>query len=417
MGVVDSVFRDLATRSFVAALVGAGAVALVVGAWWIWSRRELAALRRIPIRILVTGTRGKSSTVRLLHSALVQSGVPAIAKTTGTAARDFDTTGAEHVTPRRGQVSVLEILDVVHRSRRRPGPSAKAAVIECMAVTPHLIEFVAQKVVRPTHVVVTNALLDHLEEEGLTQPEIARSMCRALPGAEWAVTAAQDPAVLAAIGECAEAAGVDLTVAVPVEAAPDDPVRFAHPANVAVALAVTTLLGLPEAQARAGLARASIEPGDGRSDLLHHAGVDFSYRDIGAVNDTNSFATALEIARADAPEGSIVIGVLVSRWDRPLRALQFAGALQPGDLDAVVALGHPYWPVHRALRRGGWSAHCLGRIALWSRQAGLPALLRRAERVAAGRPVEHIHVIGMENEHDRVADKLRRRFRPDGGQP
>jgi hypothetical protein len=48
--------------------------------------RDLA-LRAVPIRIHVNGTRAPSTVTRLIWSALSESGTPAIVKTTGTAAR------------------------------------------------------------------------------------------------------------------------------------------------------------------------------------------------------------------------------------------------------------------------------------------------------------------------------------------
>ena len=44
------------------------------------------SLLRIPIRVVVNGTRGKSTVVRLLAAALDEAGIPALGRSTGSAA-------------------------------------------------------------------------------------------------------------------------------------------------------------------------------------------------------------------------------------------------------------------------------------------------------------------------------------------
>ena len=51
------------------------------------------ALERIPIRILVNGTRGKTTVTRTIAAALNAAGIRTYAKTTGSAARRIDPDG------------------------------------------------------------------------------------------------------------------------------------------------------------------------------------------------------------------------------------------------------------------------------------------------------------------------------------
>ena len=67
-------------------LVGAGAAEVVT------HRRNL---RKIPIRVHVNGTRGKSSVTRLIAAALREGGTVTCAKTTGTLARFIQPDGRE----------------------------------------------------------------------------------------------------------------------------------------------------------------------------------------------------------------------------------------------------------------------------------------------------------------------------------
>lgn len=415
MGEAIELARGLAWSqgSVAAALAGATLVAVVV-TWWRWSSRALAVLWSIPRRILVTGSRGKSSTVRLLHAAFTAGGVPAIAKTTGTASQELTVTGEELHTRRIGQVSVLEILETAARETRRAGTAPQAVIVECMAVSPDLIAFVSERIVRPTEVVLMNALWDHLEEEGSTLQEIASSMARAFPGARLAVTAEPRDETVAVIASRARDAGVPIVRCEPGDLAPAERalVPDSHPANVAAALAVAAANGIARADALRGMAAATREPGEGSLARMSVGGMTVSYVDIGSVNDTDSLELALQGAREAAEPGSAIIGVLVSRWDRLLRAVQFAGALQPGDVDGVIVLGSGDVAVRAALRRGGWPRDRLLRLGEGAlvRRSLLPRIVRFAAHVHGGLPPA-VHVIAMENVHQEVADALRRSFR------
>src|SRR5688572_3631475 len=104
-----------------ALLVGAGAAELVV------HRRNL---RKIPIRVHVNGTRGKSSVTRLIAGALRESGTVTCAKTTGTLARFIQPDGKELPIYRPAGPNVLEQKRMVALAAAH---EARALVIECMA--------------------------------------------------------------------------------------------------------------------------------------------------------------------------------------------------------------------------------------------------------------------------------------------
>jgi poly-gamma-glutamate synthase PgsB/CapB len=206
-GVLSNVGEDLLTQQSISAALAAAAFAAVAIIWAAWSRRNVTRLQRIPLRVLVTGTRGKSSTVRLIHAALTAGGIPTLGKMTGTASRELDTAGVEHPTNRIGQVSILEMLETVRRSFARDEFAPRAIVLECMAVTPDLIELCTDDIVRPQVSVVTNALWDHLEEQGTTLEQIAVSLSRSMTGAQLAVTAEHREATRAVLAYEAQQRG------------------------------------------------------------------------------------------------------------------------------------------------------------------------------------------------------------------
>ena len=62
----------------------------------------------IPLRICVTGSRGKSSVVRLITSILKEDGMSVLAKTTGSRPAVLYPDGSEAGIVRKGPVSILE---------------------------------------------------------------------------------------------------------------------------------------------------------------------------------------------------------------------------------------------------------------------------------------------------------------------
>src|SRR5258708_1222581 len=94
-----------------------------------WRHRR--NLRAIPVRIHVAGTRGKSTTTRLIAAGLRADGLRVVAKTTGTEPRLIVPDGSEVAWPRRGPPSVREQTQFFAEAVRL---RADAAVVGCMAV-------------------------------------------------------------------------------------------------------------------------------------------------------------------------------------------------------------------------------------------------------------------------------------------
>ncbi|MCK5649821.1 MAG: poly-gamma-glutamate synthase PgsB, partial [Gemmatimonadetes bacterium] len=135
---------------------------------------EAARLRRwqaaIPLRIAVTGTRGKSSVARMLAAVLREDGRKVLAKTTGAEPLLFFPDGREQPLRRRGRPSILEQLGVVGLGARM---GVDAVVVEVMSVHPENHRIEGQHLLRPHMVLVTNFRVDHLEAQGETEDEVA----------------------------------------------------------------------------------------------------------------------------------------------------------------------------------------------------------------------------------------------------
>ena len=132
---------------------------------------------RIPVRVAVTGTRGKSTVTRMIAAALREAGFSVLAKTTGSRAVIIRPDGREEEIARRGRPSILEQKGIL---REAAGLGVRAAVVELMSIRPEYLAVESGRILRPQYLVITNVRLDHREEMGRTKPEIARSLASAI---------------------------------------------------------------------------------------------------------------------------------------------------------------------------------------------------------------------------------------------
>ena len=134
--------------------------------------------RRIPVRVHVNGSRGKSSVARLIAAGLRAGGLRVVAKTTGSTARVIHSDGRETPIRRRGGPNIKEQLRVMRHAARE---GCDALVLECMAVRPDLQRVCEHSIVRATHGVITNVRPDHLEVMGPTLDDVATSLAGTVP--------------------------------------------------------------------------------------------------------------------------------------------------------------------------------------------------------------------------------------------
>lgn len=116
--------------------------------------------RHIPHRVLVGGMRGKTSFVRLLHTALRRKGIRPLARTSGDSPVILLPDGSQRPFPRRGLPNISELQRLLlSRSIR----DVDALVFENMAIRPDLQRTVREAIVRPTLQVMVNDAPDHLD--------------------------------------------------------------------------------------------------------------------------------------------------------------------------------------------------------------------------------------------------------------
>jgi poly-gamma-glutamate synthase PgsB/CapB len=288
--------------------------------------------------VFVTGTRGRSSTVRALHAALSAAGRATYAKTTGTAAAEIDVYGRETPTSRVGQVTI-EVLRIMHKAL---GNRDKPAVLvfECMAVRPNLIAVLAHDMLKPNITAITNAQVDHLEDEGSSLQEIARAMSEAITPGSFVITDERATAPLSAIREVAQSRGALLVEAVPEHLPPDSSTRppYVHPQNITFVLNTTWFLGIEDGIAIDGMARASKEPGEFEVWRRSVGDIDVTDADFDAINDPHSMSSALRGFDWPPARSSPRLALLTGRWVRPYRDLSFIESIERQPFDGVPAL-------------------------------------------------------------------------------
>lgn len=135
-------------------------------------------IRAVPLRISITGTRGKSSVTRLLASVLREDGRKALAKTTGSQAQYVLPDGREVDISRRGITSIIEQKKLF---KKAADVNAGCIIAEIMSIHPenHYIE--SHQLLKPHIVVITNVRRDHIDAMGKTEEEIASVLSLDIP--------------------------------------------------------------------------------------------------------------------------------------------------------------------------------------------------------------------------------------------
>ena len=135
-------------------------------------------INSIPLRISVTGTRGKSSVVRMLSSVLREDGKRVLAKTTGSEAKFILPNGEEREVSRQGVPSIIEQKKLL---KKAAAMNVDCIVAEIMSIHAenHYIE--SCQLLKPHIVIITNVRLDHTDAIGKTKDEISSVISLDIP--------------------------------------------------------------------------------------------------------------------------------------------------------------------------------------------------------------------------------------------
>ncbi|HSK68323.1 MAG TPA: poly-gamma-glutamate synthase PgsB [Candidatus Limnocylindria bacterium] len=275
--------------------------------------RHRANVRAVPVRILVNGTRGKTSVTRLLAAALRHGGLSVRAKCTGTDAVEILPDGSEALTPRPAGARITELRGFMRRAARQ---GARAVVVECMAVQPEMQDALARLLLRPTITIITNARVDHVEDAGETVGETAASLSSSVIPGTMLVT---DEARFNGWPNLTRGDEGPL---------PEGWLRaFPFPVfeeNVRLALAAAALCGIPREAALEGMLRAAPDTGMAGPFRVGNALVVNAF----AANDPQSTAMHVAAYREEMEAYGSVLVLYNHRRDRAYRLDLFLGLLR-----------------------------------------------------------------------------------------
>lgn len=147
--------------------------------YFLWERLLITKkIQSLPLRICVTGTRGKSSVSRLITSLLKEAGFTVLSRTTGSKPVITFPDGEEQEILRKGSPSILEGKRILKLGVEL---NVNALVTELMSIHPECSSVESRQMFNPHILVITNVRLDHLSQMGSTRQEIARCFTSAFP--------------------------------------------------------------------------------------------------------------------------------------------------------------------------------------------------------------------------------------------
>jgi poly-gamma-glutamate synthase PgsB/CapB len=271
-------------------------------------------LGRIPIRVQVNGTRGKSSVTRLIAAGLRGGGIKTVAKVTGTKPRFIVGDAEEYPVRRLGRANIVEDLRIVRLAHER---GAEALVIECMALVPQYQKTENRVIVRPTHGVITNVRADHLDVMGPTVDDVGRALSLTVPRTGRLFTAERGPQL--ATLRAAAGVGVEVTVTDPASVSDGEMGGFGyieHKENVALALAVCSSAGVERESALAGMRRSLPDSGVMRIIDVTDRGKTIELVNTLAANDPDSIAMLWRMMEPRMADRVLLVNCRRDRVDR-----------------------------------------------------------------------------------------------------
>ncbi|OLR65210.1 poly-gamma-glutamate synthase PgsB [Peptoniphilus porci] len=282
--------------------------------------------------IYVNGTRGKSSTTRLIDSGLRSSNYKIFSKTTGTIPMYIDVNNNEIPIRRFGKANIKEQMKIMKLAYKQ---NADILVLECMAVDPEL-QFISQnKMVKSNIGVITNVRLDHTDVMGDSLTEICHSLCNTIPKNGVCFTSDED------FFDCIQKESLKLNTKTFLSVPDESTKSFTFPDNYAIALDVCSYIGVNLEDSLNGMKVYKHDPYDLSLYKLKNGGIfinGLSINDISSINITyNNLCTKYNLHQKN------LILLINNRFDRGYRSMQminFANKVKP---KAVYLMGsHTY---------------------------------------------------------------------------
>ena len=311
-------------------------IALIIF-WIVEYLRHYKNIKKIPIRIHVNGTRGKSSVTRLISAGLRAGGLKTIAKTTGTLPRVIHEDGSESAIVRLSGANIIEQKYIFrHAASKNPD----VMVIECMAVNPVLQWITERKFVQSTISVITNSRLDHLDLMGETIESVTKCLCNTIP--ENGVCFTSEREVFSIMKKVAEERNTEIHSISPTEISNEDMQGFGyieHPDNVALSLEICEKIGVPREIALKGMQEMQPDPGALKKYSVSEDNKKIVFYNVFAANDPDSTKMIWLNIISHLNSGQQKVIILNSRADRYFRSIQLLDVCASLDFDYLLLTG------------------------------------------------------------------------------
>lgn len=275
------------------------------------------ALKSVPIRIHINGSRGKSSVTRLIAAGLRGGGKRVIAKTTGSAPMIIYEDGTEEPIPRRGKPNIKELVHFFRIVKKR---NVDAAVVECMAILPELQKVTEKSIVKSTIGVITNVRPDHMGEMGNSLKEIAVSLSSTIPGnAVFFSSENRFETLFKKKSEELHTQFNPISLSPPTEEEMNAFPYIEHKENVELALNVCKFIGISRDIALKGMHTVEPDIGVLRIHRISEYGKEIEFINAFAANDPESIYVIWERIKKRSENKIVLIN---TRRDRVMRSKQ-----------------------------------------------------------------------------------------------
>lgn len=316
--------------------------------------------RSVPLRICVTGTRGKSSVTRLIAAALREKGLRVLARTTGSRPVIIFPDGHEEEILRGSFPGILEGKKVLRLGKKW---EAEAVVVEMMSIHPENLRVESRQLFKPQILVVTNIRLDHLDALGRDTENIAASFAEAVPeGAEIFLPRAEvHPAFVNRAGK----RGARIHSVSGAQEKIGKRPGLIFPDNLSLGLAAAASLGVDKRTALKGMARAVPDIGELKiwKRKKKNSSKQLIFISLFAANEPESTRAGLSLLKNKGICGDTeMVGLINLRTDRGDRTLQWLDSIKKGgfpEFDRGIVIGRQAAVFKRRLGPAGqtWQAY------------------------------------------------------------
>ncbi|MDY4889675.1 MAG: poly-gamma-glutamate synthase PgsB [Sphaerochaetaceae bacterium] len=268
-------------------------------------------LKEIPVRILVNGTRGKTSICSLLTAVLNENGYRAVGRTTGSEARILHHDGTSEPFIRRLPARITEMVPFIRLCSHE---KADCVIVECMALGAEYQKAFSRMLIKPTHVIISNSYVDHVAEIGSTKEETIWTLANSIyPGCDGFFTESEYKPFCEERGSRFHLVAeknyqeMNLDSRIPV-----------HNSNVSLAVALCNLLGISESLVLQAIGKAI--PDVGLQDSIMGRNGSLLIPSF-SINDYHCMSQAIDDAKYNQALGKNLCVIFNNRSDREYRII------------------------------------------------------------------------------------------------